>query len=93
MFNGDISLMETFEVTIISMVIVFSILLLLSLLLELFRFMPKSERINKKYKKKKRSFVNFEKMDEDMQVAALVATIDYREEIGKEVRLKSIKRI
>ncbi len=91
--NGTISLTETFSVTIISMVIVFSILLLLSLLLELFKFLPNSDRINKKYKKKKRSFVNFDKMDDDMRVAALVATIDYREEIGKEVRLKSIKRI
>ncbi len=91
--NGTISFAEALDITLTSMVIVFSILLLLSLLLELFRFLPNSERINKKYKKKKRSFVNFDKMDDDMRVAALVATIDYREEIGKEVRLKSIKRI
>lgn len=32
-------------------------------------------------------------VDEDMMVAALIATIDYKEETKKDVKLKSIKRI
>ncbi len=93
MYSDNITLIETMQITLISMLIVFSILILLSFLVSLFKYLPDSERINKKYKRKKRSYVNFDKMDEDMQVAALIATIDYREEIKKEVRLKSIKRI
>lgn len=93
MFSENITLLETLEVTIISMLIVFSILIILSIVVGLFKYLPKSDRINKKYKRKKRSFVNFDKMDEDMQVAALIATIDYREQVKCEVRLKSIKRI
>lgn len=93
MYSENLSLMETLEITLISMFIVFSILILLSMVVGLFKYLPDWKRINKKYKRKKSSFVNFEKMDDDMRVAALVATIDYREEIKKEVRLKSIKRI
>jgi hypothetical protein len=93
MYTENISIMDTLEITLVSMMIVFSILILLSIMVSLFKYLPNSERLNKKFKRKKRSFVNFDKMDEDMQVAALVATIDYREEIKGEVRLKSIKRI
>ena len=32
-------------------------------------------------------------VDEDMMVAALIATIDYKEETNQDVKLKSIKRI
>ena len=32
-------------------------------------------------------------VDEDMMVAALIATIDYKEETKQDVKLKSIKRI
>jgi len=94
MYGEHLTFLETLEITIISMVIVFSILILLSLVLSLFKYLPTSDRITKKYKRKKRrSFVNFDKMDEDMRVAALVATIDYREEVKMEVRLKSVKRV
>lgn len=93
MYSENITLLETLEITIISMLIVFSILITLSLVVGLIKYLPNYDRINKKYKRKKRSYVNFDKMDEDMQVAALIATIDYREEVKCEVRLKSIKRI
>lgn len=94
MYGEHLTFYETLQITLISMLIVFSILILLSLIVSLFKYLPESKRITKKYKrKKKRSFVNFDKMDEDMRVAALIATIDYREEIKSEVRLKSIKRI
>ncbi len=94
MYGEYLTLFETLEITIISMIIVFSILILLSFVLSLFKYLPTSERITKKYKRKKRrTFVNFGKMDEDMRVAALVATIDYREEVKMEVRLKSVKRV
>ncbi|XMB86027.1 OadG family protein [Mycoplasmatota bacterium WC44] len=94
MYGENITLIETLEITIISMLIVFSILILISFIVSLFRFIPDSERISKKYKKnKKRDYISFEKMDDDMKTAVLVATIDYRNEVKTDVRLKSIKKL
>lgn len=34
-----------------------------------------------------------EEMDEDMQIAVLIATIDYQNETKKDVRLKNVRKI
>lgn len=89
----DINLIEALQITINCMLIVFTVLLILMGLVSLFKFLPKTEIRKRTHKSTKNKYVEFDKMDNDMKVAALVATIEYREETNKEVKLKSIRRI
>lgn len=72
------------ETSLISITVVFIILGLLTLILIAFKYIPNSET--------KEQEVPFEDMDEDMQVAVLVATIDARRN-NTNMRLKSVRRI
>ena len=90
---NDISYIEALQITINCMLIVFFVLLILMGIVSLFKYIPEIKFLNKKQNKKKSKYVPFNEMDEDMQVAALVATIEYKKETEKEVKLKSIRRI
>ena len=91
---SDITLLETLEITISSMLIVFMILLLLAGVVSLFKYIPDSATLTKKYKRKRnRKFVSFENLTEEMKVAVLMATICCKEEFKKDVVLKSIRKL
>lgn len=89
----DISFIEALQITINCMLIVFTVLIILMGMVSLFKFLPKTEIRKHTRKSTKNKYVEFDKMDDDMKVAALVATIEYKEETNKEVKLKSIRRI
>jgi len=94
MITTDITLIETLKITISSMLIVFVVLLILMFMVSLFKYIPEVEAITKKYgKKNKRTYVNFENMDEDMKVAVLVATITCKQELQSDIVLKSVKQL
>lgn len=89
-----ITLLETLQITIMSMGIVFLVLVLLMCVVYLFKYIPNIEHIDTKFRKRpKPTFTPFEEMDEDMQVAVLVATVDYQKKTKKDVKLKSIRKI
>lgn len=90
---GDISFYEALQITITCMIIVFVVLVILMFLVSLFKYLPQTELRQKTKSPKRDKYVSFDDMDEDMKVAALVATINYKEETKKEVKLKSIRRI
>lgn len=96
---SNITVGEAALVTVVCMIIVFLMLALLWGIVALFKFIPA-----KKEKAKEEAPVVSQpaarpaiKMsdikDDDMMVAALVATIDYHEEIKEDVRVVSIKEI
>lgn len=90
----NITLLETLQITVMSMGIVFLVLVLLMLVVHLFKYIPNVESVNTKFRKRpKPKFVPFEEMDEDMQVAVLVATIDYQKKTKNDVQLKSVRKI
>jgi Na+-transporting methylmalonyl-CoA/oxaloacetate decarboxylase gamma subunit len=89
----DINLAEALQITINCMLIVFMVLVILMGLVSLFKYLPQTEIRTKSHKVKKDKYVSFDEMDDDMKVAALVATINYKEQTNKEVKLKSIRRI
>ncbi len=89
----DINLLEALQITIICMLIVFTVLLILMGIVSLFKYLPQKEIRQKISSKDNHKYVEFDEMDEDMKVAALVATINYKEKTTKEVKLKSIRRI
>ena len=94
MMLTEIDLLEAINISISSMLIVFIILLLIMGILMLFKYIPELEYVTNKYRKNHREkFVPFEKMDDDMKVAVLVATIDYKKTTTNDVVLKSVKKL
>lgn len=90
----EITLLETLQITIMSMGIVFVVLIILMTIVYLFKYIPNVERINTKFRKRQKpTFIPFEEMDEDTQVAVLVATIDYQKKTKNDVQLKSVRKI
>ena len=96
---SDITIGQAALVTVVCMLIVFAMLALLWGIVALFKFIP-----TKKAKAVEAAPVAAQPVarpslkmsditDEDMMVAALVATIDYHEEIKEDVRVVSIKEI
>ena len=85
-----ISFGEAGLVVLVCVGIVFMMLAVLAIVVSLFRYVaPK----NKGLAKQKKVFSMEDIKDEDMLVAALIATIDYHNEIKKDVRVVSIKEI
>ena len=94
-----------FETLLVSLVaiafvflILFVIILCVSIMQKLFASINKEEKTSKPVKAPAAKPVakevkNVEIKDEDMMVAALIATIDYANETKKDVRLVSIKQI
>lgn len=104
-FDGDkLEIGESFLIALISIVIVFAVLFLIIIIIELLQkliFAKQKPEANKvetskastKQVAKKDVTKNTEIKDEDMMVAALIATIDYANETKQDVRLVSIKQI
>ena len=100
--NEKVSLIESLSITAICVLIVFSMLILLALVVAAFEwFKPKKKAPVQEVVKDvapvqyaQPSSLKLEDIkDEDMMVAALVATIDYHEETKQDVRVVSIKQI
>lgn len=104
MFPGDYE-WGFFEALLVSLVaiafvflILFVIILCVSIMQKLFASINKEEKTSKPVKAPvakpvAKEVKNVEIKDEDMMVAALIATIDYANETKKDVRLVSIKQI
>ena len=80
--------------------IVFLMLLLLCFIVSAFKYLPKKKEQVKKevptapvVKAPQKAFTMDDIKDEDMMVAALVATIDYHNETNEDVRVVSVKQI
>ena len=83
----------------ICIAIVFLMLMLLWGIVALFKFLPKNKEKPALVEENKaasapKEYISVEDIkDEDMMVAALVATIDYHDEVKEDVRVVSIKEI
>ena len=82
------------------MAIVFLMLILLCLIVSAFKYLPKKEEKKETVVKPQpvvsapqKAFTMDDIKDEDMMVAALVATIDYHNETKEDVRVVSVKQI
>ena len=104
LYDDDVKIGEALLIALISIIIVFSVLLLIIIninLLQKLLFSKKAVKNEKPLETKKenqqtsvkKTVKNTEIKDEDMMVAALIATIDYTNETKKDVRLVSIKQI
>lgn len=83
-------------IALVCIAIVFIMLALLWGITSLFRFIapkPKKEEVVNEPVVESKPFTMADITDEDMMVAALVATIDYHNEIKEDVRVVSIKEI
>ena len=101
LLGKDISIVDALIITLVCMIIVFVMLALLWGIVTLFKFIPAKKEKAKAEKKvvsqpqqtARPALKMSDIKDEDMMVAALVATIDYHEEIKEDVRVVSIKEI
>lgn len=104
LYGDDIKIGEAILIAIISILIVFAVLFIIIIIINILQkvlFTKKSDKTGKvveNVKTEKQTSVNktvknTEIKDEDMMVAALIATIDYTNETKKDVRLVSIKQI
>ena len=91
---------EAVLISVICMVIVFAMLALLWGLVSLFKYIPTKKAKEEAPKEEapaalqQTESIKFEDIkDEDMMVAALVASIDYHNEIKKDVRVVSVKEL
>ena len=100
--NEKVSFIDSLSITAICVLIVFSMLILLALVVAAFEwFKPKKKEAVQEVVEDvapvqyaQPSSLKLEDIkDEDMMVAALVATIDYHEETKEDVRVVSIKQI
>lgn len=95
-----ITFLDAILVTIVCILIVFLMLVIIMGLVMLLRFIAPKQATNKEEPAKpvvkaepKKQFKLENIKDEDMMVAALVATIDYHDETNEDVRVVSIKQI
>lgn len=94
----DLSIGQTLLIALVCIIIVFAMLALLWGIVSLFKFLPKPKEKVKKDKKPQANDVKpalkiEDIKDEDMMVAALVASIEYRNEVKEDVRVVSIKEL
>lgn len=96
----NISFGESCLIAVVCMAIVFGILAILLAMISLFKFIPAGKAKVAKAPAKvaaapvARPAIKMSDIkDEDMMVAALVATIDYHEEVKEDVKVVSIKEI
>jgi hypothetical protein len=96
---NNLSIGETLLIALVCIIIVFLMLALLWGIVSLFRFLPKPkekvvEEKTTPVKSLERKPISVEDIkDEDMMVAALVASIEYRNEVKEDVRVVSIKEL
>ena len=83
--------------SIFSILMVFLILVIVSTIVSLFKYLKlkdkKEERVTVKQEEVRKQIKLEDIKDEDMMVAALIATIDYASEIKEDVHLVSIREI
>ena len=96
--NAEVSFFDSLTITAICVLIVFSMLILLALIVAAFQLFNKKQPVVEEtvapVQYTQPSSLKLEDIkDEDMMVAALVATIDYHEETKQDVRVVSIKQI
>ncbi len=98
--NAEVSFIDSLSITAICVLIVFIMLILLALVVASFQlFSGKKQEepvqeVEQPITYTQPSSLKLEDIkDEDMMVAALVATIDYHEETQQDVRVVSIKQI
>ena len=96
--NAEISFFDSLTITAICVLIVFAMLILLALIVAAFELFNKKQPVVEEaaapVQYTQPSSLKLEDIkDEDMMVAALVATIDYHEETKQDVRVVSIKQI
>ncbi len=96
----NMSFPEACLVALVCVLIVFSMLALLWAVVSAFKLVvPKEKAVTKETKPAtvavapQKAFAAADIKDEDMMVAALVASIDYREETKQNVRVVSVKQI
>ena len=97
----DINIAEASLVALVCIFIVFTMLALLWGIVALFKYIAPKEEAKTESKKTvlspvvpaQKAFTIEDIKDEDMMVAALVATIDYHNETNKDVRVVSVKQI
>lgn len=99
-----ITLADAGLISVICMAIVFLMLILLCFIVTAFKYLPGKKEEEKQPVKKEvpaapavkapqKAFTMNDIKDEDMMVAALVATIDYHNETNEDVRVVSVKQI
>lgn len=94
--NADVSFIDGLTITGLCMLIVFAMLIVLALLVSLIQYVNKLQKkapVLKEIVKENKPLQIEDIKDEDMMVAALVASIDYYNETKNDVRVVSIKQI
>lgn len=98
--NAEVSFIDSLSITAICVLIVFLMLILLALVVAAFQLFsgkkqeePVQEEVQPVTYTQPSSLKLEDIKDENMMVAALVATIDYYEETKQDVRVVSIKQI
>ena len=86
-----INLLQAALIVAVCILIVFLMLILLSIIVKGFKLIVPKAKV--KEAKEKRIFTMEDITDEDMMVAALIASIDYHNECKKDVRVVAIKEI
>ena len=90
-----LSYFDTIIISILCILIVFMVLAILSLIIKSFKLMkknhPQNEEIQDLSNKKEIKLEDIK--DEDMLAATLVASIDYHEEVKKDVKVVSVKEV
>lgn len=93
-------LMESLQISFISMSIVFAILIILMGVLYLLRFLPGANSEKPVVKspvvtntKTGDKSVDFDKLDDDATAAVLAAIIDYSQDTKNQIKVKSVKQI
>lgn len=91
----NFSILDGLTPALIAILIVFAVLVVIILCVNLLKLANKKEESveEKQVEAPKKPFTIEDITDEDMMVAALIATIDYASETKKDVRLVSIKQI
>ena len=95
-YEGPIEVGTGLLIALIAIALVFAVLLIIIGSINILKLAGKKSTVEVKEEVKKPAPAvakNTEIKDEDMMVAALVATIDYANETKKDVKLVSIKQI
>lgn len=103
LYGDNVKISEALLIALIAIIIVFAVLALIIVIIAVMQklfFSKQKPEVKEETSVKKTSVVkkeiekkNTEIKDDDMMVAALIATIDYTNETKKDVRLVSIKQI
>ena len=95
-YEGPIEVVTGLLIALIAIALVFAVLLIIIGSINILKLAGNKSTVEVKEEVKKPAPAvakNTESKDEDMMVAALVATIDYSNETKKDVKLVSIKQI